>query len=914
MANDTSTRTARRQNKPKKPILKRILLSILLFILIIGVGIGALFTFYIIKAPDLDPEELTNPFVSEIYDMDGEFVTDRGGSEKRKKIQYDDLPEELIQAVIATEDSRFFEHPGIDIPRIFGAIKANIVNGFGSEGASTITQQVVENAFLTPDKTIELKVQEQWLALKLEREYSKEEIMEMYLNTIFYGSNAYGVAKASEIYFGKTDLHDLTLTESAMLAGLPQRPSAYNPYENPDLMEGRVDTVLKLMVRHDKITQAEADEARSVDIASTLSGERPAARKHDGFVQQVEKEVKEKLDGADINTDGLKIHTTLDTKAQKHVESLLTEDSQNLINFPDEDMEAGLSVVDNETGAVRAIGGSRHNNDIDGFNYAIDLQRQGGSTMKPLLSYAPAIEYEKWSTYEQIKDEPFKPEGRNEVRNYDRQHHGWMSIRDALAKSYNVPAVKTFQEVGSERVHEFGTNLGINFPNETVDFLDVIGGTDTNVTPLELASAYSAFANEGNYTEAYTITKVEFQDGTTVDLTPEPEQAMEDYTAYMVTDMLKTAITEGTGTNANIPGLDVAGKTGTTNGPKDSWFTGYTSKYTISAWTGYEDGRAIDNTQIPHALFKNTMSEISKDIDTPDFSKPDSVVEVNVAKGSNPAAIASSGQSSIKELFVKGTEPDSSTIVKEESYPSVKNLSANYNEDENQIDISWSHEDSEATFEVSSAIDQNSMKVEETTSSTEATLSNIEDGVTYTIQLVAISDDGEKSDSETVTVKVGEEDKEEEIPAVTNLSANLVDNNINVTWNYDGPEATFEVEANGSNDSVSDNNYKINNPETDTEYKITVTAVSNDEKGPPSTVSIRVEEPESDTEEDSEENQEEDSNENEDQNTNENSTENNSSENNGDSEVNNSENNQVEENNNQNENNENTNDAESDGP
>src|SRR5699024_5446615 len=201
--------------------------------------------------------------------MDGEFVTDRGGSEKRKKIQYDDLPEELIQAVIATEDSRFFEHPGIDIPRIFGAIKANIVNGFGSEGASTITQQVVENAFLTPDKTIEIKVQEQWLALKLEREYSKEEIIEMYLNTIFYGSNAYIIAKASEIYFGKTDLHDLTLTESAMLAGLPQSPSAYKPYESPDLMEGRVDTVITLMVRHDKINKAEEEEDRHVDIDYT---------------------------------------------------------------------------------------------------------------------------------------------------------------------------------------------------------------------------------------------------------------------------------------------------------------------------------------------------------------------------------------------------------------------------------------------------------------------------------------------------------------------------------------------------------------------------------------------------------------------------------------------------------------------
>lgn len=862
MANETS-RTARRQKKSKKPILKRIILGIILAMLVIGVGVAALFTFYIIKAPDLDPDKLSDPFSSEIYDMDGEFVTDRGGSEKRKKIKYEDLPDELIQAVIATEDSRFFEHPGIDIPRIFGAIKANIFNGFGSEGASTITQQVVENSFLTPDKTIELKVQEQWLALKLEREYSKEEILEMYLNKIFYGSNAHGVAKASEIYFGKTDLHDLTLTESAMLAGLPQRPSAYNPYENPDLMAGRVDTVLKLMVRHDKITQAEADEARGVDIASTLSGKRPTAREHDGFVQQVEKEVKEKLDGADINTDGLKIYTTLDTKAQKHVEFLLTNGADNPVNYPDGELEAGLSVVDNETGAVRAIGGSRNNENVDSFNYAIDLQRQGGSTMKPLAAYGPAIEYEKWSTYQQIKDDTFFPKGSSsEIRNYDRQHHGTLSMRDALAKSYNVPAAKAFEEIGSERVREFGTDLGINYADKTLNARDAIGGTATNITPFELAGAYSAFANKGVYTEAHTITKVEYPDGTTVDLTPDSDPVMEDYTAYMITDMLKTAITEGTGTNANIPGLDVAGKTGTTSGNKDSWFAGYTSKYTVAVWTGYnEENKRIEDTQVPHALFKNTMAEISKDIDTPDFTKPDSVVEVNVANGSNPPALASSGQSSVKELFVKGTEPGKGSVEKAETYPSVQDLTANYDEDKDQIDISWSHEDSDASFEVSSAINGNSMKVEETTSSTASTISNVENDAKYTIQLIAISDDNVKSDPKTVTVQVG--DDEEDIPAVTNLSANLVDNNINVTWEYDGPDATFEVNANGSNDSVSDQIYTVDNPDTDAEYTITVTAVSDGDKGPPATVNIRVEDPEE--EEDKKKQEEEDEQEKQDE-------------------------------------------------
>src|SRR5690625_3608465 len=309
MSENNQTRVARRQKKKtkkkQKPIWKKIFLIIRIVILAIGVAVGGLFTYYIATAPDLDATLLTDAYSSKYYDKDGEEIGDFAGDEKRTKIEFDDLPDVLIDAVTATEDVRFFSHPGIDLRRIGGAVVANVTRGFGSEGASTITQQVIEKSFLSPDKKLKLKVQEQWLALKLEREYSKEQIMEMYLNKIFYGSHSYGVAEASKNYFGKTDLNDLTLVEAAILAGLPQRPSAYNPYENPDLTAERVDTVLKLMVRHDKISQAEADEARAVDISSLLAGKRPAARKHDGFVQQVEKEVKEKLDGADINTDGL---------------------------------------------------------------------------------------------------------------------------------------------------------------------------------------------------------------------------------------------------------------------------------------------------------------------------------------------------------------------------------------------------------------------------------------------------------------------------------------------------------------------------------------------------------------------------------------------------------------------------------
>src|SRR5690625_505545 len=438
MTDNSQTRAARRKQKKtkKRPFLKKALLIFGIIVLAIGLGVGVLFTYYIATSPGLDEDKLSDPMSSKVYDQDGELIADLGDI-KRTKVEYDDLPDVLIDAVTATEDVRFFEHPGIDVRRIGGAIKANITGGFGAEGASTITQQVVENAFLTPDKKLKLKVQEQWLALKLEREFSKEQIMEMYLNKIFYGSGAYGVAKASEIYFDKTDLHDLTLVEAAILAGLPQRPSAYNPFENPDLMADRVDTVLKLMVRHGKISEEEAAEARQVEIASLLTDKKPAAAPHDAFLRKVRQEVNEKVDGANIDTGGLKIYTTMDRHAQEYVEFLLTDSEDNPIEFPDEDMQAGMVVLDTKTGAIRAIGGSRNRENVHGYNYAIQGGRQPGSTFKPIVAFGPAIEYNKWSTYHQILDDkPYEIAGTDDkVHNWNGRNHGWLTMRQALARS-----------------------------------------------------------------------------------------------------------------------------------------------------------------------------------------------------------------------------------------------------------------------------------------------------------------------------------------------------------------------------------------------------------------------------------------------------------------------------------------------
>lgn len=824
MTENNKSRVARRQKqaKPKqKSIAKRVFLIIGIIFLAMFIAGSSLFIYYISTAPELDPEKLSDPFSSQIYDKDGELFAELGNV-KRTKVEFDDLPPVLIDAVTATEDARFFDHFGIDLRRIGGAIIANIKRGFGAEGASTITQQVVENAFLTPEKSLKIKVQEQWLALKLEREYSKEQIMEMYLNKIFYGNGAYGVAKAAEVYFGKKDLHDLTLVEAAILAGLPQRPSAYNPFENPDLMAKRVDTVLDLMVHHGKISEEEAEEARQVDIASLLTDEKPATAPHDAFLRKVREEVEEKLGGADIYTDGLKIYTTMDRDAQEYVEFLLTDSEDNPIDYgDDEELQAGLVVLDTKTGAIQAIGGSRNRENIDGYNYAIQGGRQAGSTAKPIVAFGPAIEYNKISTYHQLEDDqPYQIPGTDhQVRNWDRQYRGWVSARMALARSLNVPTIKAFLEVDNELVKEFGEKLGIEFAQDYVPVTEAIGGAETNVTPLQLAGAYRAFGNGGIYNEPYAVTKVEFPDGKVVELKPTPEPVMADYTAYMVTDMLKSVLTESyaTGGRANIPGLPVAGKTGTTNLPNDqgvnnAWFAGYTTNYTIAVWTGYkEHNKAMSITTVSQQLFKHTMIELSKDIETPDFEMPDSVVEVEVEVGSNPPKLPSKYTPSdkiVRELFVKGYEPKETSDVYDQLDP-VDQLAATYDEETNTIHVSWEYEsDHDVSFEVSAKINDGQMQKLADVTELSLDITEVEPGAEYEIQVVVISNEGlGSSDPRTTTIIIPELEEEEEeepeeeeqnIPPVSDLSAvyNEESQIIDVNWQYNGPPAVFKVIVN----------------------------------------------------------------------------------------------------------------------
>ncbi|WP_067836439.1 penicillin-binding protein 1A [Amphibacillus sediminis] len=775
MADNSQSRVARRkeqQSKKKKTkkktsIWKKIGLSILVLFLVAIISAGAVFGYYIITAPPLDHDLLGDPASTKVYDINQEIFADLG-QESRTKVSYEELPDILIDAVIATEDARFFKHFGVDLRRSIGSILANLRRGFGAEGGSTITQQVVKSSLLSPEKTMKRKVQEQWLALQVERAYEKEEILEMYLNKIYYGAGAYGVATAAETYFGITDLDELTLSQAALLAGLPQRPSAYDPTANPELAQERMETVLELMVRHEKITQAEADEAASVEVEDMLNLTERTRTAYHSFLDQVNVEIEEKL-GLDMYNDGLEIYTTLDPDAQDHVEYILSDESP--INYPDDELQSGLVVIDTSTGAIRAIGGGR-NREIGDFNMATQAKRQPGSSIKPILDFGPAIEYLNWSTYHQLNnDAPYEVAGSSPIRNWNNQYQGYVSARYALQLSLNVPAVKALEEVGLGQASEFAERLGMPIPEDGINIRDGIGGSKLSVSSLDMAGAFSAFGNGGIYNEPYTVTEVIYSDGRSESLKSDPIVAMSDATAYMITDMLKSVVTTepGTGRTANVPGLPLAGKTGSTDDNVDIWFAGYTTNYTIAVWTGYHENatRSVPTgyTNISQLIFKNVMSELSANIDTPDFEMPDSVVRVKVERGSNPAKLPSEytpESQIVTELFKRGHEPTAQSEQFDRLDP-ISSLSAEYDADLNQILVDWSYSgEQDVGFMIQYGTDGNTNN-ESSTSDTTFTIGNVERGSVYTVEVTAVSANNSdiRSEARRVEIRVPDEEIEE---------------------------------------------------------------------------------------------------------------------------------------------------------
>lgn len=773
MSEQKRTREQRRKElqqkkQPKKPIklwIKRIFITVLALGIVGLIAGGSLFAYYASTAPELDEKSLKDPISPKLLDANGEvFAT--VGSESREHVPYDQIPQQMEDAILATEDARFYDHMGVDFLRLGKAVLANFTSGFGSQGASTLTQQVIKNSFLTNEKTLKRKAQEAYLAIQLERKYEKEEIFEMYFNKILMSGRIYGFGTASQYFYGK-ELKDLTLDQYAVLAGMPQSPNNYNPFKNPELAEKRRNIVLHLMNLHGKITEEEMKTAQAVPIEEgLLPEEQRVARqdsKYDAFIDIVLDELEKNGDG-DAISEGITIHTTLQPEAQQTVESTLNSDM-----FPSEKIQSAIAVIDTKTGAIAAVGGGRNYGAERGYNFAQDMKvRSPGSTIKPLIDYGPAVEYLNWSTGQTIVDEKIKYTGTDQVvRNFDGKYKGEMTMREALYNSRNVPAVKTLKEVGTKNAKEFINRFGIDLGDVTES--SAIGGTSKAMSPIQMAGAYAAFGNNGMHTQPYAINKIVYRDGKTEkNYRPESKPVMKDSTAYIVTDVLRDVMTKGTGKRAAVSGLDIAGKSGTSNYDAnqmkewdlpdsafpDVWFAGYTTNYSISVWSGYPDLKTPMTTNeeryLPQHIFKEVMANISDGTNTERFKKPSSVVEATIEVGSDPLQLASDyTPDNLKstELFVKGTEP---TTVSEEyeqlELNAPSNLAVDYDEITSTATLSWDFKkpeemETDVQFEVSVAIDNGPSEVLQTTNQQGLIVQSLIPGSTYVFSVTAVSDE-----------------------------------------------------------------------------------------------------------------------------------------------------------------------------
>ncbi|MBK4787262.1 PBP1A family penicillin-binding protein [Enterococcus faecium] len=667
MANE-QTRSSRRQKQPtpkksvkknsgkgsgkssgthKKGLFIKILLGILSFFCILFLAGVGLFWYYAKDAPELTDKKLDATVSSKLYTQDGELFEDLG-AEKREKISANELPKTLEDAIVSVEDRRFYKHIGVDPIRIIGSALSNFTSG-GLQGGSTLTQQLIKLSFFSTsaeDQTLKRKAQEAWMAVRLEQKKSKQEILTYYVNKVYMSNGLYGMETASEMYFGKK-LSELSLPQTALLAGMPQAPSAYDPYVYPDQAKKRRDTVLYTMLQNEKISQTEYDQAVNVPVTDglqELTQSDDNTKIVDNYVKEVINEVQEKTD-KNVYTDGLEIYTNLDLDAQKKLYDIVNTDQY--VSYPDDEMQVASTLIDTNTGKVKAQIGGRHiAEDVTlGNNLAVNTSRDFGSTMKPVTDYGPAFEYLKYSTGKTITDAPYNYEGTSTpVGNWDNQYMGTITLRQALYLSRNVPAVKLFNEVGSDKVASFLKNLGIEYStihqsNAISSNTEEQDGTKYGASSLKMAAAYAAFANGGTYYKPQYVNKIVFQDGTEETYEPDGKTAMSPETAYMITDILKDTITEGTGTNAQIAGLYQAGKTGTSNYTDDEYvklgissgvypdilFAGYTPNYSISVWTGYNKKMTPVTSESSHVasdVYRELMQYVSANVTNTDWEMP----------------------------------------------------------------------------------------------------------------------------------------------------------------------------------------------------------------------------------------------------------------------------------------------------
>lgn len=587
-------------------------ISITLFTLFIALVLlgGGVFFYYVSKAPALSESKLIATTSSKIYDNKNELIADLG-SERRVNAKSNEIPTDLVNAIVSIEDHRFFNHRGIDSIRILGAFLRNLQSD-SLQGGSTLTQQLIKLTYFstsTADQTISRKAQEAWLAIQLEQKTTKQEILTYYINKVYMSNGNYGMQTAAQNYYGK-DLKDLSLPQLALLAGMPQAPNEYDPYSHPQEAQTRRDLVLSEMKSQGYINEAEYEKAINTPITDGLQSLKSANSyppSMDNYLKEVIDQVEQET-GYNLLTTGMEVYTNVDRDIQQRLWDIHNTDEY--INYPDDEFQVASTVVDVSNGKVVAQLGSRHqsSNVSFGINQAVETNRDWGSTMKPITDYAPALEYGVYdSTAAIVSDAPYNYPGTSTpVYNWDRGYFGNITLQYALQQSRNVPAVETLNKVGLDRAKTFLNGLGIDYPDmvyaNAISSNTVESHKQYGASSEKMAAAYAAFANGGIYHKPMYVNKVVFSDGSSKDFESQGQRAMKETTAYMMTEMMKTVLTYGTGRGAYLSWLPQAGKTGTSNYTDDEIenyvktsgyvapdenFVGYTRKYSMAVWTGY---------------------------------------------------------------------------------------------------------------------------------------------------------------------------------------------------------------------------------------------------------------------------------------------------------------------------------------
>lgn len=666
----------RRAKKAKKAgPLRRIRLFIALCLVVFaGLGFGYIFAAY--QSLPAVGNNMRPAVSSQVFDSHGRLITTLHSDQNRLPIDINKVPQNLQNAFIAAEDNRFYEHIGIDPIGIFRAIFANLTNRGIAQGGSTITQQLAKNAFLSQEQTLKRKIQEAMLALEIEHKYSKKEILEMYMNQIYFGQGAYGIQTAAKTYFNK-DVNELSLTQCAMLAGLPKSPNYYSPFNNLNEAKKRKNVVLDQMVKYGYVSAAEAEDAKNQDLGLSKSHQAKEADEYASFIDYVSQQVAKKYGDDALYKEGLKIYTTMDVDKQ-HAAVRAMRNLPN--NYTDENgltqPQAALVSIDPKTGHILAMVGGRGQ---DSFNRASMAVRQPGSAFKPFV-YLTALQHDM-TPDTTMKDQPVTYGGWS-PKNAGGSYSGAMSLSDALAHSVNTIAVQLADEVGTKNIIANAKKMGITTLDAKDDNLAMaLGGLTRGVTPLEMASAYGTFANKGVHVKPTAIVKIldrngnVLEDSSTLEKEETKTRVMSEREAYEMTTMLEGVFDHGTGRAAAI-GRPAAGKTGTTDDNKDAWFVGYTPDIVTAVWIGDDTGAHslgdIYGGTVPAEIWRDYMSSATSDESGGDFSAPSGMERRKETASSNKSSSRSDDREEPKKKSATSEKPTTKEKSKQQTQQPAK--------------------------------------------------------------------------------------------------------------------------------------------------------------------------------------------------------------------------------------------------